>query len=99
MSAKIRIGQYEDLRELARKSHDLKRAGFRCIDLVLSRPWSGAKQMVVLKRPFLLGRVDLQGRGVKEGETLVWVENHALLHALEKLGFVVGEFGVSEGVP
>lgn len=97
MSAKIRIGQYEDLRELARKSHDLKRAGFRCINLVLPRPWSGAKQMVVLKRPFLLGRVDIQGRGVKPGETLVWVENHALLHALEKLGFVVGEFGVSEG--
>jgi hypothetical protein len=90
MGAKIRIGQYDDLRELARKSHDLKRAGFHNMPLTLPRSWSGAKQMVVLKRPFLLGRVDEHAPETTAHQTLVWVNVLSLQHTLEKLGFYAG---------
>lgn len=87
---KLRIGQYTDLRELARKCSDTARMGFHNMPLTLLRPWSGAKQMVVLKRPFLLGHVDEHAPETTAHQTLVWVNVLSLQHTLEKLGFYAG---------
>ncbi len=88
---KMRIGQYEDLHELARKCRDLARGGFNDMPLVLPRAWSGARQMVVLKRPFLLGLVDENAPETTPHQTLVWVNVLALQRALEALGFHISQ--------